>query len=300
MATRSARQRRRTFPTVVAEMVDRRGWNPVSLLNTVDRLTPGRSLARLAASGVPYGPNRRHRADIWVPRASPEGPLPVLVFFYGGGWHAGNRGDYGFVGAALASQGFVTVIPDYRLVPTVRYPAFLWDAALAARWVARHIDDWHGDPTRIAVSGHSAGAYLAAMLTMDRRWLEGVNAAPDLIKAAALLSGPYDFAPFREFRGRNAFGHWPDPAETQPINYVRPDVPPMLLVHGSSDRLVYAKNSRHLAQRLAEAGAPVQLRIYQGANHADPVVALSRTFRRRLPVLADVTAFLRSALGSPT
>jgi acetyl esterase/lipase len=224
----------------------------------------------------------------------------VVVFFYGGGWHAGERGDYGFAGSAFASQDFVAIVPDYRLVPEVRYPGFLEDAALALRWVWQNIAHYGGDHARIAVAGQSAGAYIAAMLALDPRWLGTVQLPPSTIRAGVLMSGPFDFAPFREWRGRAAFGSYHDPAETQPINHVRSDAPPLLLQHGSSDRLVYAKNSRHLAARLAAVGAPHELRIYQGCDHAGTVVALARPFRGRFPVLADAAAFLRSTLGHPT
>jgi acetyl esterase/lipase len=93
----------------------------------------------------------------------------VIVFFYGGGWHAGERGDYGFAAAAFAAQGFIAVIPDYRLVPEVRYPEFLEDGALALHWVVAHIAEYGGDPGKICVAGHSAGAYIAAMLALDPR-----------------------------------------------------------------------------------------------------------------------------------
>ena len=292
----------RDVPAYVAGEFDRRGWNPVALLNRLDRLTPARDKARKVADGISYGPKDRQRLDIWVPadKRRPQGPLPVIIFFYGGGWHSGARQDYGFAGAAFADQGFVAVVPDYRLVPTVRYPAFLWDAALALRWVRKHIAEHGGDPGRIVVSGHSAGAYIASMLAIDRRWLEGVKLPQDTISAAVLLSGPYDFAPFRERRGRGAFGHWPDPAETQPITHCHAGAPPILLLHGSSDRIVFAKNSRNLFARLEACGAPATLKIYAGANHADPMVAVSRTFRGRLPVMQDVVAFLRSVLAPPT
>lgn len=303
MARRAQRTRWRNVPTVVAEFVDRQGWSPVALLNRVDRLYPGRNRARRAAEGLRYGPHDRHLLDVWVPESGGKGSdalRPVVIFFYGGGWHSGSRTDYGFAGAAFASEGLVAVVPDYRLAPGTRYPGFLWDAAMALRWTVRNIAAYGGDPERITLSGHSAGAYIAAMLALDTRWLAGVQLPPTTIKAAALLSGPYDFAPFRESRGRAAFGHWPDPAETQPVTHVRPDAPPLLLMHGSSDRVVYAKNSRHLAERLQSLGAPVTLRIYPGANHADPMVAFSRPFRTRLPALADAAAFLRSATKLPT
>ncbi|MFC7536447.1 alpha/beta hydrolase [Sphingomonas sp. GCM10030256] len=301
MGRQPSRSRWRGVPTAVAEAFNRRGWSPVALLNRLDRLTPGRDRSRLAREGVPYGPHERHRLDIWGPRAHLDGEtLPVVIFFYGGGWHSGSRSEYGFAGAAFARQGFIGVVPDYRLAPSVRYPGFLWDAAMAVRWVRRNIGQFGGDPNRIVLSGHSAGAYIGAMLALDTRWLDGVGLPRDTVKAAVLLSGPYDFAPFRERRGRQAFGHWPDPVETQPITYVRRDAPPILLIHGSSDRIVYAKNSRRLAERLRELGAPVELLVYKGANHADPVIALARPFRDRVPTLDDAVAFLRSALPPPT
>jgi len=291
------------LPRTIANLFETRGWNPLSVLNRADRLMAARGGARQIGRGVRYGPHDRHHLDIWSPparMARPEGGWPVVVFFYGGGWRSGDRGDYGFAAAAFAEAGFVAVIPDYRLAPAVRYPGFLWDAALALRWVVKNIAAHEGDPARIAVSGHSAGAYIGAMLALDTRWLDGVQLPSDTIKGAALISGPYDFHPFREHRGRAAFGHWPDPVETQPITHVRADAPPILLLHGQSDRLVYAKNSRTLAARLEALGAPVVLNIYPQANHVDPLVALSRVFRARLPVLEDAVTFLRSATSLPT
>lgn len=301
MARSSQRRRWQNLPRAAAELVDRFGWSPVALLNTVDRFYPGRGdRARRAGEGVRYGPHERHHLDIWVPSHPTSAKLPVVVFFYGGGWHAGERTDYGFAGAAFASQGFVAVVPDYRLVPEVRYPSFLEDAALSLRWVWQTIAHYGGDPNRIAVAGHSAGAYIAAMLALDPRWLASVQLPPSLLGAGVLMSGPFDFAPFREWRGRAAFGSYHDPAETQPINHVRADAPPLLLQHGSSDRLVYAKNSRHLSARLDAVGAPHALKVYKGCDHAGTVVALARPFRSRFPVLADAAAFLRSTLAVPT
>jgi acetyl esterase/lipase len=295
------RRRWRNIPRVAAELVDRFGWSPVALLNTIDRLTPGRGdRARKLGDGVSYGPLGRHKLDVWAPSHPDNARLPVVVFFYGGGWHSGERGDYGFAAAAFAGQGFVAVLPDYRLVPEVRFPGFLEDAALAIRWVSAHIAEYGGDPGKITVAGHSAGAYIAAMLALDPRWLNGVQLGEQTIRAGVLLSGPFDFAPFREWRGRAAFGSYHDPADTQPINHVRSDAPPLLLQHGSSDRLVYAKNSRSLDAALTRAGAPHELLVYKGCDHAGTLVALSRPFRGRHPVLADAASFLRSVLGLPT
>lgn len=295
LPSRHAARHRRKAPILLASLFALTGCTPAGLLNGLDRLTPGSDGARRAARGIAYGPEQRQQLDVWVPvkRPAPSETLPVVVFFYGGGWDSGSRGDYGFAGAAYAGQGFIAVVPDYRLVPTVRFPAFVEDGALAVKWARDHAARFGGDPDRITLAGHSAGAYIGAMLALDRRWLRQAGVEPTMIRAAALLAGPYDFAPFTEVRGRNAFGSWPNPRETQPISFARRDAPPLFLGHGTADTVVLPRNSRHLADRLAQAGAPVTLKLYPDASHTDLVVALSRPFRRKVSTLADSAAFLR-------
>ena len=270
------------------------GCSPLGLLNGVDRL--GRGGVRRVAEGRRYGPEARHKLDLWAPSAA-TGPLPVIVFFYGGGWMSGERGDYAFAAAALAAQGFVVAVPDYRLVPQVRFPAFVEDCALAVRWVRDHVAEAGGDPGRLTLAGHSAGAYNAAMLALDRHFLSDAGVKPETIRAAALLSGPYDFYPFTEPYGRAALGQWPKPGETQPINFVRTGAPPILLLHGSADRTAFPYNSKRLAQRLKAAGAPVTLKIYPGKNHVDTIASFSRALRGRSPALEDVVGFLAANSG---
>jgi acetyl esterase/lipase len=186
---------------------------------------------------VPYGADSRHKLDIWAPRGKAAEALPVVIFFYGGGWSEGSRTDYGFAGAAYASKGFIAVLPDYRLVPSVRFPAFVEDGALAVKWVRDNIARYGGDPNRISVAGHSAGAYNAAMLALDPHFLRDAGVDPRIIRSAALLSGPSDFYPFTEARSRAAFGQWKTPRETQPISFARRDAPPIFLAHGTNDHI---------------------------------------------------------------
>lgn len=265
------------------------GCSPAGLLNGASRLAG--DPARLAANGVPFGPNDRLKLDVWVPEQPAARPLPVVVFFYGGAWVAGERGDYGFVGRALASRGLVVVIPDYRLVPTVRFPDFVQDGAAAVRWTRDHIAEFGGDPDRINISGHSAGAYIGAMLALDEHFLRDAGVDPKSIRSAALLSGPYDFYPFTEQRGRDAFGQWPRPLETQPIHFARHDAPPMLLMQGTADTTVQPRNAERLAAALTKAGAPAELRLYSGKSHIDTIKSLSPLFRSATPALADMLAF---------
>ena len=268
------------------------GCSPAGLLNGFSRLA-GDS-ARLAASGVAFGDDPRLKLDVWVPKQRSARPSPVVIFLYGGGWVSGERRDYGFVGRAFAARGFVTVIPDYRLVPTVRFPTFIEDAARAVRWAQDHAASFGGDPRRIDLSGHSAGAYIAAMLSLDRHYLADAGVDPAIIRAAALLSGPYDFYPFTEQRGRDALGNWPRPRETQPIHFVRRDAPPMLLMHVTADTVVRPRNSERLAAALKAAGASAELRLYPGKSHIDTIKSLSPLFRGTTSALADSVAFFNA------
>ncbi len=273
------------------------GCSPAGLLNGVSRFA-GDGGVRTAVRGAAYGADPRQKLDVYVPDDMPAGTsLPVVIFFYGGGWVDGARDDYAFVGRAFAAQGFVAVIADYRLVPQVRFPAFVEDGASAVKWVRDNIARLGGDPARIALSGHSAGAYIAAMLALARHFLGDVGVDPAIVRAGALLSGPYDFFPFTEQRGRDALGAWPRPAETQPISFARADAPPLLLLHGTADTIVRPRNSQHLADKLQRLGAPVELRLYPGKSHIDLVKSLSPTFRGATPALADSVAFLRANSG---
>lgn len=267
------------------------GCTPAGLLNGISRVS-GDGKTRLAVRGAAYGPLARHKLDVWVPSRAPAGPMPVLVFFYGGGWVSGDRADYGFAGRAFAARGFVTIVADYRLVPDVRFPAFLQDGALAVKWARDHVARYGGDPKRISLAGHSAGAYEAMMLALDGRYLAAAGVDPATIRAVASLAGPTDFYPWTETRGRDALGAWPDPRETQPISFARGDAPPMLLMHGTADTVVRPYNSERLAAKLKAAGAPATLRLYPGKSHTDLVKSLSPTFRGTTPALADSVAFL--------
>lgn len=217
----------------------------------------------------------------------------MLVFFYGGSWKGGSKEDYAFVGQALAAQGFVTVMPDYRLYPEVRFPAFLDDGAAAIAWVRDNIVAYGGDPRRIVLAGHSAGAYNAVMLGLDHRYLRRAGVNPQAIRAVAGLSGPYDFLPLDEGTAQQVFGEAPDKAATQPITFAGPLSPPAFLATGEADTIVRPRNTRSLAAKLRAARVSVQERVYPDLDHADTLLALSVAFRSKAPELAEMTAFLK-------
>jgi acetyl esterase/lipase len=248
------------------------------------------------ASDVAYGRLARQRMDIYVPQNGGT-DRPVVFFIYGGSWASGAKETYAFVGEAFASRGFVTVIANYRLVPEVRFPTFIEDGALALRFVRDNIARFGGSPRRLHVVGHSAGAYNAMMLTLDKRYLAAAGLRSNDIRSAVGLSGPYDFLPFDIDVTKAAFGNARDPAQTQPINFARSDAPPIFLATGSDDTTVLPRNSERLAAALKNAGAKsVSLKIYPGLGHVGTIAAFSGLLRWSAPVLDDVVAFLTSRL----
>ncbi|MBR3192724.1 MAG: alpha/beta hydrolase [Bosea sp.] len=243
------------------------------------------------ARDVAYGRHPRQTMDIYVPAGGGSG-RPVVFFIYGGSWANGAKESYAFVGDALASRGFVTVIADYRLVPEVRFPIFIEDGAAALRFVHDNVARYGGDPRRIHLMGHSAGAYNAMMLTLDRSYLARVGLSPGVIRSAVGLSGPYDFLPLDIDVTKAAFGNARNLERTQPIHFARKDAPPILLATGTDDTTVLPRNSEQLAAALRRAGArSVTLKTYAGLGHAGTAASLARAMSWRAPVLDDVVEF---------
>ena len=168
------------------------------------------------------------------------------------------------------------------------------DHAAALRWVGENAGRLGGDPARIVVLGHSAGAYNAVMTALDQRWLERAGVSPASIAGVVGLSGPYDFLPLKSDATRAAFGEATDLPATQPINHARKGAPPILLIHGEQDELVGAHNSAHLARALSAAGARAELVTYPAMAHNDPLIALAAPWRWRRELAARIARFART------
>ncbi len=274
---------------------------PPNQLDWLNAVWPGDGGVSRVAEGVVFDEKTGMKLDVWAPEGTKAGDgKPVLVFFYGGGWAHGERAHYGFVGKAFAAKGFVVVMPDYRKVPDVRFPAFVEDGANALRWVQDNVAQHGGDPKRVGLSGHSAGAHIAMLLTLDRSWLDKVGVAQGFVRATVGLSGPYDFLPFDSRRSIAAMNQWPRPIETQPIAYASKGSPPIMVITGASDDTVKPRNAILLAQKLKQLGTTVEFRAYNDLGHEDIAMALSKPFRGRAPVLAEASAFLDKHLKVET
>ncbi len=261
-------------------------------LGTFDALAPRDGGVRRIVCDAAYGIHPRQQLDLYRPQNASE-PLTTVVFIHGGSWRNGDRRDYNFLGAALAAQGFLAALPNYRLVPEVRFPAFVDDCAAAVRWVQDNAAAHGGDPERIVLMGHSAGAYNAMMLALDERYLAAAGVSASRIRGAIGLAGPYDFIPFDVPATQDAFGVAPDPQATQPVRFARPDAPPLLLLWGTDDTTVGPRNIASLERAMRQVGGQVEAKSYPNVDHVEIMLALSRPFRSKAPVLADVANFVR-------
>jgi acetyl esterase/lipase len=247
-----------------------------------------------AVRNLRYQPGDRGTLDVYAPRSA-DGNAPVVLFIYGGAWDSGRKAQYAFVGDALASAGIVTVIPNYRVYPEVRWPTFLQDNARAVRWAVNHAADYGGDPCDVFLMGHSAGAYDALMLALDPLWLHavGLDPARDL-QGAIGLAGPYDFLPLTSSKLKIIFGPPKGRAATQPINYATGQNPPLFLATDTADRQVDPGNTARLAARVRAGGGTVVVRTYRHLNHALLIGAFAVPLRWLAPVRRDVVQFIQA------
>jgi acetyl esterase/lipase len=239
-------------------------------------------------SGLPYRPDsepdvyarERCKLDVYHPVAGPS--VPTVVWFHGGGLTGGNRSTP----SALKGQGIAVVAMDYRLSPKAKAPAYIEDAAAAVAWTFKNIARYGGDTNRIFLSGHSAGGYLASLITLDRRWLAVHGVDPDRLAGLVPFSGQSisHFA-IREERGLARTRPLID--DLAPVYHVRKDAPPILLISGDRNRELLGRyeESAYFWRMLKEVGHPsVELLELQGYDHgqmADPAFPLLLRFIRQ-------------------
>ncbi len=265
--------------------------SPASLLNaTVSGAGVG------VSTGIAYGEGPRHTLDVYRPEAEAEAataPGPLVVFLYGGNWRTGTKAMYAFVARPLAQRGAVVVVPDYRLYPEVQFPDFLDDNARAVAWAVAHAASFGADPRRVFVLGHSAGAYNAAMLAVDPRYLAGAGLDRGRLAGVIGLAGPYDFLPMTDPDILPVFAPVDDGPASQPVTYVDGRNPPMLLLAGDADTTVRPRNTESLAAKIRGAGGPAASKLYPGVGHIGIVTAFAPLFSGKAPVLDDVWAFIQ-------
>jgi len=261
-------------------------WPPVGLISGLANLQP-----HDATTDIAYADGARGKLDIYRPRGSSV--APVIVFFYGGSWQSGAKEMYRFLGAALAARGFLVIIPDYRVYPEVKFPDFLVDGAKVLAWARENVAAHHGDAGQIFVMGHSAGAYIGAMLALDGAWLAQVGLDPARDIAGLIgVSGPYDFVPLRDPVLKEIFGG-DNIASTQPLFFADGGKPPALLLSGQADGVVAPGNSVRLAEKLRRHGNDATAILYRAFGHLTILAAFAPLVGTHLAPSRDVEAFVR-------
>jgi len=274
--------------------------NPVAVLDAADRLLHGGKTGVEHVATARFGPDPAQRLEVHRPSGTaPDAALPIIVFIHGGAWDSGRPQDYRFIARALAPAGYVVVLAGYRLLPEGRWPVMLQDGARAIRWVHECCGALGGDPARIVLMGHSAGAYNALALALDGRWLAAEGLAANALAGAIGLATPADFLPLDDPASIATFGHCTNLATTQPIHHAHAGAPPLLLLHGADDPRVKPRNSLALAAAMTDAGQPTTAQILGGIDHERIIMAFARPFRRETRPLAAVLAFLARVSASP-
>jgi acetyl esterase/lipase len=228
--------------------------------------------------------------DLYLPSTATH--APVVVFFYGGSWVAGKRRWYRYVGDALASNGVIAIVPDYRKYPDVQFPSFMHDAARAVAWAREHAAEFGGDSRRLFVMGHSAGGQIAALLACDKRYLATTDLTPRDLAGMIGVAGAYAFLPFVDDEaaifGNDARGRY----DSQPINFVDGDEPPMLLLQGTSDDEVPPHNAEVMAERAQAMDGDAVLKLYPGVGHSSILLSFARGHHAHISVLQDTLDFI--------
>lgn len=277
----------------LAFVVTAAACSPIKILNA---MVP-QSTYKLE-SGIAFGQLPRQKLDIYSPTITSENqahnPRKVVIFYYGGSWDSGERGDYKFVGEALASLGYIVVIPDYRVYPEVLFPAFMADPALAARWVKDNIHHYQGDANQVFLAGHSAGAHIAVMMAVNAEFLAKQSLKPSDFAGVIGLAGPYDFLPLKSERLKTIFGSASEQPNSQPINFVDGKSPPMLLAVGLKDGTVWPRNTYNLAEKIKKNNGLVQVVEFENYGHIDMAAKLAKPLRGDGELLRKMGSFINN------
>lgn len=245
---------------------------------------------QVAVFDVAYGEKDHQKLDVYYPKNNKQ-DSPVIVFFYGGRWQFGSKGDYRFAADAFTERGYVVVIPDYIKSPAGKYPEFVEDGAAAIKWVDGNIYKYLGDEKKIFVVGHSAGAYNGAMLAANNKF--GVKRN---IKAFAGLAGAYELHPKGKWKTEldPVFDFPKDYYDVSVTKFVHKSQPPMLLLWGEDDKTVMKEQLLALEKANKKVGAKTEVKIYTEIDHVNLVAVLSQLRRSWAPVVDDIDTFFKS------
>lgn len=244
---------------------------------------PSLSVAEEVKRDIPYGDQPRQVLDVYSVKDAKN--RPIVIWIHGGGWQAGDKKDVQIKPTWFVDQGYVFVAMNYRLLPTVDMGTLIRDVAKAVGWTCQHASEFGGDPHRLIIAGHSAGAQLAAILCTDERYLKAEGIALTDVKGCIPVDGDtYDIPaiiataearwqahnlPKAKFGHREKFGNdlalHKDFSAVYHVAKGKP-IPPFLLLHVADHPDVSAQAVR-MAAVLSDAGIPVTRFGAKETNH---------------------------------
>ncbi|WP_201510261.1 alpha/beta hydrolase [Psychrobacter alimentarius] len=251
-----------------------------------------------------YGNEPLQDLDIYYPKPLTQAmkaesaitqTYPMVVFVHGGSWENGSKEEYAFVGQSLAQAGYVTAVINYRKAPEHVYPDYVKDTAQAIAWSHNNANSLHADPERMAVIGHSAGAFNAVAAIANEDFLAPYGMKPTDISAVIGIAGPYSYD-FRKFDSATAFGPNATPDQVMPDRQIKGKQPPYLLLTAEKDKIVYDTNAIKMTEALKAAGVTVDNGVIKGASHATSIGAMAPPLRWVNDVRAQVLAYLDKRL----
>ena len=256
------------------------------------------------SKNILYGDKPLQDLDIYYPKPLAQAmknqnainkTYPMVVFVHGGSWESGNKEEYAFVGQSLAQAGYVTAVINYRKAPEHVYPDYVKDAAQAIAWSYSNAKSFHADPERLAVIGHSAGAFNAVAAVANEDFLAPYGMKPNDLSAVIGIAGPYSYD-FRKFSSARAFGAGATPDEVMPDRQIKGNQPPYLLLTAGNDKTVYDSNTIKMTEALKAAGVNVETGVIEGASHATSIGAMAPPLRWVNDVRAQVLSYLDKKL----
>jgi acetyl esterase/lipase len=247
---------------------------------------------------IAYNPPSERRLDVYRPeRGSGH---PVIFYVYGGSWTSGNKELYAPAAERLVPAGFVLVVPDYTLHPAAGYPQQTAEIGAALAWSLEHAAEFGGDPRRLVVVVQSAGAQVGGLALLEPRWLAAHGHGVAEVRGFLSISGALDVEAVYAFHADKkraqetmaaVFGGRQNFAAASPINYIRPGLPPIRLIHGDADRVVPLSVSEAFVRRARAAGVPCELLIYVGGGHGE--ILLRALVEQPPRLFDDILAFAR-------
>lgn len=275
----------------------------ISALDVVNTISASGGVG--VSKNILYGEQPLQDLDMYYPKPlvhamqsqqAPKARYPMVVFVHGGSWESGSKEDYAFVGQSFAQAGYVTAVINYRKAPEHVYPDYVEDTAKAIAWSYDNAALFHADPKRVAVVGHSAGAFNMMAAVSNADFLAPYGVSPDDIRAVVGIAGPYSYD-FRQYGGAVAFADDATPDMVMPDRHIKGSQPPYLLLTAENDTVVYDTNTTKMTQALKDYGATVENAEIKGASHATSIGAMASPLHWLNEVRAHVLTYLAKELN---